>query len=182
MPHTHTEPGQYDPTVTAMVVRYDGVPRVLLPLHRKYGVRLPPGGHIELDENPWQAVSRELLEETGYHLDQLEVIQFAAAPRLAFNTLHPMPLLYQSHAVPGPVKHFHMDACFGFVAHGDPRDAIASDESPLEWFTEGEVSAFEEQQIPGDMRAMALYLLRNPDAHVRMATSHFTLAEPPVFR
>lgn len=182
MPHTHTKPGQYDATVTAMIVRYDGEPRVLLPLHRKYGVRIPPGGHIELDENPWQAIARELREESGYHLDQLEVLQFAQAPTYASNTLHPMPLLYQSHAVPGAVPHFHTDACFGFVATGDPRDPIADDESALEWFTADEVSAFPEAHIPGDMREMALFLMKNPDAYLRHATADFTLAEPPPSR
>ncbi len=183
MPHTHTGPGQYDPTVTAMIVRYDGgTPRVLLPLHRKYSVRLPPGGHIELDENPWQAIARELHEEAGYHLDQLEVLQFAQAPTRAFNTLHPMPLLYHSHAVPGPVKHFHMDACFGFVAYDDPRDGIADGESKLEWFTADDVAAFPQDHIPGDMREMALFLMENPAAYVRVAATDFTLAEPPLFR
>lgn len=58
IPHTHSAPGQYDATVTGMIVRYNGEPRALLPLHRKYGVRLPPGGHIKLNENPWQATAQ----------------------------------------------------------------------------------------------------------------------------
>ena len=39
--------------------------RVLLHWHRKLGMWLPPGGHIEPDELPDAAALRETLEETG---------------------------------------------------------------------------------------------------------------------
>lgn len=186
MPHTHTEPGQYDPTVTMMIVAHrGGKKKVLLPLHRKYGVRLPPGGHIELHESPWQAVARELHEETGYDIDQFDVLQFADAPTYAFNTLHPMPLLYQSHGVPGAVKHFHTDVCFALVLNGEdlePRHAIAPDESPLEWFTAEEVEAFPDGAIVGDMRAMAISLLTEGKRYSRFPAADYFLGEPPVYR
>lgn len=38
---------------------------VLLILHKKLEVWLPPGGHVEADELPDQAVLREIREETG---------------------------------------------------------------------------------------------------------------------
>ena len=37
----------------------------LLHWHRKNQMWLPPGGHVEPDEDPWQAVLREVTEETG---------------------------------------------------------------------------------------------------------------------
>lgn len=49
-------------TVAVFVVR-DG--RVLLHLHRKLGMWLPPGGHIEPGELPDEAAVREVWEETG---------------------------------------------------------------------------------------------------------------------
>ncbi len=39
--------------------------RVLLHKHRKLGLWLPPGGHVETDELPDDAATREVLEETG---------------------------------------------------------------------------------------------------------------------
>lgn len=49
-------------TVSGFVVD-DG--RTLLHWHRKNGMWLPPGGHIDPDEDPAQAVVREVEEETG---------------------------------------------------------------------------------------------------------------------
>lgn len=38
---------------------------VLVAAHRKSGLDLPPGGHCEVDELPWQTVQRECVEELG---------------------------------------------------------------------------------------------------------------------
>ncbi len=52
-------------TATTFVV-HDG--RVLLHLHPKQRIWLPPGGHIERDELPDDAARREIEEETGLRL------------------------------------------------------------------------------------------------------------------
>ncbi|CAA9453785.1 MAG: Adenosylhomocysteinase [uncultured Rubrobacteraceae bacterium] len=43
--------------------------KVLLHLHRKLGMWLPPGGHIEREELPDDAAVREVLEETGLRVE-----------------------------------------------------------------------------------------------------------------
>ena len=43
----------------------------LLHWHRKVGLWLPPGGHIEPNEDPIQAATREALEETGIVVEML---------------------------------------------------------------------------------------------------------------
>ena len=53
-------------TVAVFVVR-DG--KVLLHWHRKLGMWLPPGGHIERDELPDEAAVREVREETGVEVE-----------------------------------------------------------------------------------------------------------------
>jgi len=53
-------------TVAVFVV-WDG--KVLLHWHRKLGMWLPPGGHIERDELPDDAAAREVLEETGIRVE-----------------------------------------------------------------------------------------------------------------
>ena len=39
--------------------------RLLLVAHRKAGLWLPPGGHVEPDEDPWHTAVREAAEELG---------------------------------------------------------------------------------------------------------------------
>ena len=51
----------------AVFVGRDG--KVLLHWHRKLGMWLPPGGHIEPDELPDEAAAREVLEETGVEVE-----------------------------------------------------------------------------------------------------------------
>ncbi len=51
----------------AVFVVHDG--RVLLHLHRKLEMWLPPGGHIEKDELPDNAAVREVFEETGLEVE-----------------------------------------------------------------------------------------------------------------
>ncbi len=50
-------------TATGIVI--DEQQRVLLIFHRKLGVWLPPGGHVEPNETPDKACLREIREETG---------------------------------------------------------------------------------------------------------------------
>lgn len=56
-------------TVTGFLVDGD---RTMLHWHRKSQMWLPPGGHVDADEDPVQAVVREVLEETGIHAEILE--------------------------------------------------------------------------------------------------------------
>lgn len=67
-------------TVTGFVSQ-DG--RTALHWHR-LGLWLPPGGHIEANEDPLQAVRREVLEETGIEVDVLGEVPFphASPPQL----------------------------------------------------------------------------------------------------
>src|SRR5215213_8221686 len=51
----------------AVFVAWEG--KVLLHYHRKLGMWLPPGGHIERDELPDDAAVREVFEETGLRVE-----------------------------------------------------------------------------------------------------------------
>lgn len=54
-------------SVGAAVIRDDG--RVLAIKRADNGARVQPGGVVELDEDPRDAVRREVLEETGVHTE-----------------------------------------------------------------------------------------------------------------
>jgi 8-oxo-dGTP pyrophosphatase MutT (NUDIX family) len=80
VPHIHA---LYDFVVSAFLVRRG---RVLLVHHRRYDEWLPLGGHIELDEDPEQALHREIREECG-----LKARILAKAPAVAHPGVKPLP-------------------------------------------------------------------------------------------
>jgi len=65
VPHIHD---QYDFTVSVFIVFED---KILLVNHPRYGKWLPIGGHIELDEDPEEALFREVKEETSLEVEIL---------------------------------------------------------------------------------------------------------------
>ncbi len=88
MPHIHP---LYDFVVTVFIVRRfsTGVrheDKVLLVYHKTYDEWLPIGGHIELDEDPEQALCREIKEECG-----LRVRLFSKAPDIRHPGVKPIP-------------------------------------------------------------------------------------------
>ncbi len=63
MAHIHEK---IDFTVALLIVSGG---RILLIHHRGLNKWLPPGGHIELEENPEEAALREAREETGFEIE-----------------------------------------------------------------------------------------------------------------
>lgn len=115
MPHIHNEPWQHDLTVSAFIVNADN--RILIHKHKKYDLYLQPGGHVELDEDPWTALMREIREETGYDPSQLTIY----APPMAVindfvinpNVFHPYPVSLNTHSI-GLGDHRHTDISYAF--------------------------------------------------------------------
>jgi 8-oxo-dGTP diphosphatase len=116
-------------------------------MHRKYHILLPIGGHVELDETPWQAIAHELSEESGYSLDELHILQPPHRIRhLPEVKLHPYPVVLNTHKV--SPDHSHSDTAFAFTATTDPQGHIADGESlDLRWLTRQELDALHEPEI-----------------------------------
>lgn len=58
-----------DFVATALI--FDENKRMLLVDHKRFGLWLPPGGHIEEEETPEEALVREVKEETGFEIEIL---------------------------------------------------------------------------------------------------------------
>ena len=94
-------------TATGFIVDSD---RTLLHWHKRLQQWMPPGGHIEPDEDPVQAVLREVREETGL---AAEVIPIASD--LPFSTPGQMqpPYTILIEDIPGPEEpHQHIDLVY----------------------------------------------------------------------
>ena len=63
-------------TATGFVINGDAT---LLHWHHRVQAWLPPGGHVEPDEDPVQAVLREVKEETGF---EVEIIPAQTTPEI----------------------------------------------------------------------------------------------------
>lgn len=101
-------------TASAFVVSSRGV---ILHLHRRLGIWVQPGGHVDPGESPSAAARRETIEETG------------------LSVAHWVPeLLFHVDVHPGPRGHTHYDLRYVLVA--DPVDpSPAPGESPeVYWF------------------------------------------------
>ena len=153
MPHIHTEPGQHDFTTTAFIIRIENeVAYGLLHRHRKLGLLLPVGGHVELHENPWVAAIHEMHEESGYDIAQLKVLQpTVRIKRMDGVKTHPMPLFLQTHEYKKDMGHFHVDTGFLFVTEQLPAHAPAEGESAeLLWLTNEEIQ-IRASEMPADV-------------------------------
>jgi len=160
MAHIHTQPGQHDHTVTAYIVRTDSTePKILLHMHKKLGRLLTIGGHIELDETPWQAIAHELQEESGYSLNELLVLQpKERLARLSGVVMHPYPVVMNTHNV--APSHDHSDTGYAFVATANPAGQINKGESTdLRWLTRSELEALDEADLFLNVKEAYLFVL-----------------------
>jgi 8-oxo-dGTP pyrophosphatase MutT (NUDIX family) len=102
-------------TGSAIVVGPRGV---VLHRHKRIGVWMQPGGHLEAGEAPWDAALRETQEETG-----LPVRHPVGGQRLVHLDAHPAG------------AHFHLDLRYLLLSE-DVEPSPPPGESPhVQWFT-----------------------------------------------
>lgn len=182
MPHIHNEPDQHDMTVSAYVVRLDaGEPLCLVHMHKKIGKLMQIGGHIELNETPWAAVAHELEEESGYRLDEVEVVQYTADRIVdAGNVSHPTPFAMNTHNVGN--EHYHSDICYGFIAHSKPAENMADGESDdLRWMTLDDLrKAGQIGEALQDVCNIYTFLIEHLATYARVPAIDFSIAKPAV--
>lgn len=96
-------------TVTAFVSAQG---HTLLHWHMKNRMWLPPGGHVEPDEDPTQAAHREALEEAGFPVDVLptaSAFSYETPPQL---TTPAAIMVEDIPATPEEPAHQHIDLIY----------------------------------------------------------------------
>lgn len=162
MAHIHTKPGEYDYTATAYIVYINPQTKenaLMLHKHKKHDRYLPVGGHIETNETPWQAVLKEISEESGYEPSQLLVLQDPARiPTLPKVDHFPQPILVQAHDI--SEDHRHIDLSYSFISHQKPIGTPKENESKdLLFLSHEEINSLAETEIFDNSKAVALHVL-----------------------
>ena len=138
-------------TATTFVVHQD---KVLLHLHKKLGIWIPVGGHIDRDELPHDAAVREVKEETG--LD----VTLHPGPPPSFTDVQSLPR--PQHILLEDINQFHQHIDLVFYAMAEtaelsPEDGETTD---LKWLSEEDLNS---EEIRDHVRALsreALSLLK----------------------
>lgn len=111
---------------------------VLLHLHRRLGMWLQPGGHLEPGETPWEAAIRESVEETGLTL------RFAGdrEPALFHIDVHPAG------------AHLHLDLRYLLEADDQDPDPPLGESQEVRWFRLEEALAIADPGLAGALRRL----------------------------
>jgi 8-oxo-dGTP diphosphatase len=122
-------------TCTGFVVDGD---RTLLLWHRRLRMWVPPGGHLEPDEDPVTAVLREIREETGLEAEVLplsDTFPFPYPGQIA----PPYTILLEDSAESGET-HKHMDMIY-FCRPTNSKTLHPREDTVVTWVEEGDLAA-----------------------------------------
>jgi 8-oxo-dGTP pyrophosphatase MutT (NUDIX family)/GNAT superfamily N-acetyltransferase len=165
--------GKVHVTASAIVVGQRGV---VLHKHKRLGIWLQPGGHIEHGETPWAGALREAAEETG-----LDVVLRAPDAGTA-------PVLVHVDVHAGPRGHRHLDLRYLVDAPARAPQPAPGESQEVQWFHWHRAVAIAEPGLEGVLRALqpgspVIRQVRNNDAgdcaQVFMRSRAFALPDLP---
>jgi 8-oxo-dGTP pyrophosphatase MutT (NUDIX family) len=136
---------------------------------------MPPGGHIEADEDPVQTVLREVEEETGLVAEVIPMQQFA---NFTYPEQLPAPYTILIEDIPGPGEpHKHIDLIY-FCRPVD--GSVGAADQIIRWVSKDELRAAValdvagcgvSAAVPDDVRELAMIAIevgRKADEDLRL--------------
>ena len=129
-------------TASAIIVSARGV---VLHRHKRLGLWLQPGGHIDAGEAPWDAALREATEETGLP------IEYATPPA---SWADGRPPLAHVDVHPGGRGHRHLDLRYVFTAPPVTPKPPPGESQDVDWFQWHRAVAIADPGLEGVLRAL----------------------------
>lgn len=154
-------------TATAVIL---DAGRVLLLKHRKLGLWLPPGGHIEADEDPEQAVRREVREEVGL---EVHILTDQRPTHPAVTTV-PAPFTIQVEDIPGrpgDPPHQHIDLIYVCSPAGIDTTSAAIEYDSWRWVS---LNTIEDLDTPPELPSLVASCANFATDLERRTTRHET--------
>ncbi len=112
---------------------------VLLRKHDKYRIWLPPGGHVELDEDFVETAIREAKEETGLSITLLgDVTSTGSGDEIYGERELLLPRFINRHRISDTHEHISF-IYFGVSENRDLNPAQGETRDGFKWFTDAEL-------------------------------------------
>ena len=127
--------------VTSCIVIKNG--KILLLFHNKLQKWIYPGGHVEENETPQEAVLRETKEETGYKVSIMGQKPLGLKKNIDAQEM-PMPsmMIYENvHYKTG--KHMHFDLVYIGIAKGKQGRLAKGESKALKWINEKDIDGLD---------------------------------------
>ena len=125
---------------TATGIVFNSKNQVLMVFHKKLNVWLPPGGHIEENELPDNAVIREILEETGIHVKIESLKQDINISNKDSCRELERPFIILLEDIESNGKHNHIDMIYICSALNNEFTLQKLEVSDIGWFTLNEIN------------------------------------------
>jgi 8-oxo-dGTP diphosphatase len=140
MPHIHD---LIDFTVVAFIV-YDD--RVLMIHHKKLNRWLSPGGHIELNQDPEEALFNEIREETGLLAENLTVLSDKLNLKSPGSKFLYTPNFLDIHQISD--SHRHVGMVYFLKSNTDEIALAEREHNDIRWFTKEDLDDRQYDLLP----------------------------------
>jgi 8-oxo-dGTP diphosphatase len=146
--------------------------KVLLIFHKKLGMWLPPGGHLDLNELPHDAVIREVFEETGL---KVKLIDTSVDLQLVGNDREnqmPTPYCILHERIPASskdVEHMHFDFIYLMCTEDDDVVLATEEIHDARWFDYEQV--VQEMNMPIGVKRICANIFGKPKCEAQYKSS-----------
>jgi len=148
---------------TATGIVFNPQRKILMILHNKFGVWLPPGGHVDENELPTDAVIREIFEETGVKARLIPNKRGVCETTPHCKELD-LPFTIKFEDIKGDWTHNHIDMVFLCTTKDTILEPHESEVDGIGWFSLDEVKQLKTfDDVMSTILKAAEFINQNPE-------------------